>query len=221
MKERPILFSAAMVRAILVDRKTQTRRVVRFRSCPNSDPSCHCPWLPTPIDPKSQWQDGDEILRNPYGRAGDRLWVRETFVIQHEVDADPPPFHDGRPIRRLEDEEVSAYWEQAHYRATDPTPELFCSKHDGPCCHWRPSIFMPRWASRLTLEIVKIRVERLQKITARDCLAEGIEDDGDPRIRHDICGEFQKLWDFINAKGGFGWAVNPWVWVIEFRKLDG
>ncbi len=125
----------------------------------------------------------------PYGQVGDRLWVRET----HFIGGIKPN-------------------EWAWYRSG------FDGDEEGVV--WRPSIFMPRWASRLTLEITEVRVERVQEITNDEVLLEGADTkDGLFFVEPDRIMMFHKLWDSINAKRGYSWEVNPWVWVISFRRL--
>lgn len=217
MKERPILFSGPMVRAILEGRKTQTRRVVKESAVklPNGD-------------------GAPFFVECPYGIPGDRLWVRETFAMENnrEYFGDPnfAAPQDGRPIKHHDpaDEEDSAYDLIPRYRATE-SADLCCpedSNHDcgGPCLHpWRPSIHMPRWASRITLDITDVSAQRLQDISEEDAREEGAgateaiheEWDGDPdEYRKRFC----ELWNSINAKRGFGWDVNPWVWAITFKR---
>ena len=193
MRERPILFSTSMVRALLDGAKTQTRRVIREHSPYRivDEREDGSPWLFW-FDPNH----GPEYHEapSPYGTRGDRLWVRETFA--------PNYFDDGG----------------AGYRA-DWTPDAanFC-----PEPRWKPSIFMPRTLSRITLEVIDIRVERLQHISTRDAMAEGVAAAGgaeasgwDPRET------YRKLWDDINAKRpGCAWSSNPWVWVVEFGALE-
>ncbi|MFN3323437.1 MAG: hypothetical protein ACK5AZ_08075 [Bryobacteraceae bacterium] len=195
MKERPIIFSGPMVRAILDGRKTQTRRVVR-------------PQPKAPMGPERKMRSC------PYGAPGERLWVRETFCVEscREVGYYPPPFGDGRPIRHIYDGDEWLWWEQPHYRSTDPTPQLDIGVGD-PGVRWRPPMFMPRWASRITLQISKVRVERLQEIRLEDAWAEGIPPDSG-----DAIAAFADIWDRINAKRGFGWDANPWVWVVQFHS---
>lgn len=228
MKERPILFSGEMVRAILDGRKTVTRRVVKAK---------HLPFIENIL---GGFLDGKWNQRPmPYGQPGDRLWVREAFVLESNcgdfVDNEPP-FKDGRPVKRESHhpEDGSPLWLQPHYRATDPTPELVnedcpferCA-NDGCCQHWKPSIHMPRWASRITLEVTGVRVERVQDITEEQMWAEGIErSKASPTQASTIYSDyahprraFQLLWDEINEGRGFGWDKNPWVWVIEFKRL--
>ena len=189
-KERPIIFSGEMVRAIIDGRKTQTRRVVRpqpemipqgamLRSC-------------------GVWEiliGADNLAVTtadcPHGVTGDRRWVRESFQ------AAPG----------------GGYWYKADDRYDYPCPEGYVSA-------WKPSTHMPRRASRILLEIASVRVERVQEISEEDIDAEGTwfpgkrPENGDPRLG------FEMLWNLINAKRGFGWDVNPWVWVIEFKRVE-
>lgn len=222
--ERPILFSGPMVRAILDGRKTQTRRAIK-------------PW---PVD---ELPDVPVHLC-PYGKPGDRLWVRETFCIEscRECGYYPPAFDDGRPIEHHLDDDYGAWWRQPHYRATDPCPELEIGTGD-PGVIWHPSIHMPRWASRITLEITDVRVERLHDISEEDAAAEGVKPfvvtQEDVDVAQDCeeefvakCAaalgpgafthkfEFMFLWDSINEKRGYGWNKNPWVWVISFKRVE-
>lgn len=187
-----------MVRAILEGRKTQTRRVIRFKDEPH-EPDSHNVWKcfngsPSKRTWSHQWQDGDFIIKCPYGIPGGRLWVRETWAWNN------PP---------------SGFL----YRA-DPLNDW-----GGEECQiiWKPSIHMPRRFSRINLEITKVRAERLQEINDADIQAEGTE-----RMRVNREGKisdcwrwsFAALWDSINEKRGFGWKENPWVWVIEFSPLS-
>lgn len=176
--EKPILFSAPMVRAILEGKKNQTRRLFNTDYC-------------VPLT--------GEILRWPYGHPGDRLWVRETWRHQ----ASP---HTVTSCR---------------YRA-DETPE---NDH----YQWRPSIFMPRWASRITLEVTGVRVERLQEISEADALAEGFPLPGGPMrvngklgtgVFFDPLMAFRAYWHELNAKR-CPWESNPWVWVVTFEMKGG
>jgi hypothetical protein len=235
-KERPILFSASMVRAILEDQKKQTRRVVKlpdlqpwqlaagvqrweFSECFNSLENCDN-FIAGFLDKIGN----DCLIKSPYGkpadpafdRPADRLWVREAFCIESNREVTyEPPFDDGRPIRHHNDEHWGPWWQQPHYRATDPTPELEVGTDD-PGVKWRPSIFMPRWASRILLEITAIRVERLQDISEADARAEGIAKNQCPDW-HALM-DYQVLWESINGPGS--WAANPWVWVVEFRRVQ-
>lgn len=208
MKERPILFSAPMVRAILEGRKTVTRRVVtKFPETVSNgydfDPRtghiyCHNDYLPPDcqvVPPDYDAFDPRE-MDSPYGEKGDRLWVRETWAprdseafLRHEVAAD-------KIFYRADDERTLAT--------------------DG---RWRPSIHMPRWASRITLAVRSVRVERLQEITDADVLAEGVTPHKGPD-GHRMA--FGTLWECINGKRpGCSWDDNPWVWRIEFSRIEG
>jgi hypothetical protein len=176
-------------------------------------------------DPESH---GD-IIRCRFGVPGDRLWVRETFVLEHwsdepKVPADRPMYHyePKDPLNEYDNE----YWMIPHYKATDPAPDLYYGdideNDDGePKCKWSPSIFMPRWASRIMLEIVNIRVERLQEIGETEAFSEGVENlhiifDHGKSYRD----TYAELWNQLNQKRGLGWDVNPFVWVIEFKTIE-
>ena len=224
MKEHPILFSAEMVRAILEGRKTQTRRVVKpqpiIRECCGAvvGPAkwlsktgrvvYNCDYEPSPFSEAC-----------PYGQPGDRLWVRETWATVNAYDqvkpSDIPKGDAGR-------------WPRVWHRATDAHEQEYRQKYFGK---WRPSIFMPRWASRITLEVVSVRVERVQGISLEDIKAEGvfpglrasIEDWSISSIRDDyyqFLVDFEWLWDSINAKRGFSWSSNPWVWAVTYKLLE-
>lgn len=186
MTERPILFSGPMVRALLAGRKTQTRRVVTAKGAQQDGVRY---WRPGSQPGRWVACDGFAIgwILCPYGMAGDRLWVRETWLEM--TPSDRPRSFD--------------------YRA---------DTEDGPA-RWRPSIFMPREACRIRLEVTDVRIERLNDITPGDACSEGIEfpPDGVP---WDPCDAFADLWDQINAKRGFDWETNPWVWVVAFRRVD-
>jgi hypothetical protein len=194
MKERPILFSGQMIRAILDGSKTMTRRVVKPQ-----------PVSGISIDPiKREWVEG--IPHCPYGYPGDRLWVRETWRVEgkHTDGYSPSCIGANRSHFGRIDYEASIAWNKDMYGKL------------------RPSIHMPRWASRITLEVTGVRVERLQDITEADAEAEGVAfmrdiPDADETLTAKVL--FEILWDSINAKRGYGWDVNPWVWVVEFRRV--
>ncbi|KWV78069.1 hypothetical protein PFLL34_04594 [Pseudomonas fluorescens] len=222
IKERPILFSAPMVRAILEGRKTVTRRAVKIQPRSKADIGSYGLGQPFIRNP-------DVTKPNPecpYGRPGDRLWVRETFAIESNRWADDPyspPHKDGRPTQRYEDDK----WDQPHYKATDAEPELWYDDRDSPGCRWKPSIHMPRWASRILLEITDVRVERLQDITPEQVTAEGVSTRGEAmwggqwwvdapqQAIEDARKDFADLW---TSTGG-DWNANPWVWVVEFKRV--
>jgi hypothetical protein len=228
-KERPILFSGAMVRALLDGTKTQTRRVVKM------PPSWDCVvyadwgngWWPYRSDDgESPNYDNNEIPLNcPYGKPGDRLWVRETWH--------PDPEDDG----------TWAYTQWAGCKGSPlsdiprkfqkPEHCIYREGWDSVDLVWRPSIHMPRWASRILLEITSVRVERLQEISEADAIAEGIERHPEhPTLwrRGPLHGDqntvsvtnfprlaYRSIWERIN--GHESWTGNPWVWVVEFKRM--
>lgn len=176
MRERPILFSAPMVRAILEGRKTQTRRALKSAAWPYVDKM---------------------IETNPYGQPGDRLWVREAWNWCYAAAKDASG-------KGAEDRELIDY-------AADGHPSVFGFK-------WRPSIHMPRWASCILLEVTAVRVERLQDIAPPDCAAEGIFSSDIVMTDELYLHGYRSLWESINGPGS--WAANPWVWVVEFKKVS-
>ena len=238
---KPILFTDEMVRAILAGLKTKTRRPLKPQ--PDDDAKIMIGEMGSSkgVAFIGNSTSGGHVTRivSPYGQVGDRLWIRETFCLEHQVESDqPPPFTDGRPILYLRDgiecsKEEAEIWLQPHYRATDPTPELAYEDSDGePTVRWKPAIHMPRWASRITLEITDIRIERVQEITEEEARAEGVLPCPHPLSKDDECldcyldaGEyvcsFLNLWNRLYAKKGLGVDVNPWVWVITFRRVKG
>lgn len=192
-KERPILFNAPMVRAILAGRKRQTRRVVK----PQPSPGLLSDYAEIREKRGSMRTDAQmlsDCLPCPFGQPGEKLWVRETFGHFERNDTLKP----GNKI---------------YYRA------------DGECLElepWRPSIHMPRWASRIALEITSVRVERLQDISEADAIAEGTPG-GHGAIQGygynaSPCEHYRALWESINGPGS--WDANPWVWVIEFKRME-
>jgi hypothetical protein len=247
-RERPILFSGEMVRAILDGRKTQTRRVVKPQ--PTSGHGLQPMWGTSPgenpvdFGEKYLWRevgpdypdDETDDRRCPYGQPGDRLWVRETWAASFYW-----PMAGGWRQRQWRDVPAANRLPGddtfVAFRATDSVhgcegkrvDAVACGaadREDGSKWRWRPSIHMPRWASRITLEITDVRVERVQAITADDCIAEGIASRGMDRNGPNIASalmyldDYKNLWDALNAKRGYGWDVNPWVWVLSFRNLD-
>jgi hypothetical protein len=199
MKERPILMSAPMVRAILAGMKTQTRRALRGFYPPNR------PEYDSETG-RLELFNGDEVvcgIRCPYGRPGDRLWVRESW--SHDADS-------TEQCRASIEDAMGGGDFGPYYRATEVAPDTL---------RWMPSIHMPRWASRITLEITGVRVERLHDISEADAQAEGAEHihrfDGLKWHTGHASG-FEALWEQINGPGS--WDANPWVWVIEFKRAD-
>jgi len=189
--ERPILLKDEMVRAILDGRKTQTRRVMK----PQPEGGLDF----TPFAPFGVVNGKGNPLICRHGQPGDRLWVRETWQHLH---------NEGQKAEEFEQ------WQQnsidCFYLADESSP------NNKPMSgRWRPSIHMPRWASRITLEITDVRVERLQDISNEDAVAEGIGTPCD--MRYAALDAFKPLWESIN--GHDSWEANPWVWVIEFKRI--
>jgi hypothetical protein len=219
MKERPILFSEPMVRAILAGTKTQTRRVLKLQ--PPAGAEHH-----SLADVGHPWHDiyghdGPAVhrVRCPYGQPGDRLWVRETWNW-FDPEAIPEARRGERADFTGQQGERQIEW-CAAYAADGP---LAYPGYEGRG-HWRPRIHMPRWASRITLEITGVRVERLQDISEADAQAEGCSlecmtptgDDSGSAIYGP--GGYLALWESINGAGS--WDANSWVWVVEFKRVEG
>lgn len=230
IKERPILFSAPMVRAILEGRKTVTRRAIKVQ--PHIDASGNfC------VGRSNYGQDGygKPVTKHfvngccPYGKTGDRLWVRETFALLGNEDGCCIDWQDNL----VKGDERGA---ARIYRASCPPgdyglnqipakaewkPDTEAMEYDGA---WRPSIHMPRWASRILLEITDVRVERLQDITYEQAAAEGVHrgplrewcasDEGGACHKYPVPA-FRDLWQSV----GGNWDANPWVWVVEFKRV--
>lgn len=251
MRERPILFSGPMVRAILDGRKTQTRRVIA------GNPVDVTPFRGRDGEPTGEFglHSSPRVIskhvRCPYGVPGDQLWVRESFWAKHDTDSDGYSTIDCGPCLDIGAEHHPGI----QYVATPENPECptepgdwweappedwdgasdYLGKGEMVWLPWtkpfskHPSIHMPRWASRLSLEITEVRVERLQDIDGDDVLSEGFRVDGAPIIRGARVHSTPKLiegfaagWDQINGKRpGASWAANPWVWVVGFRRLEG
>jgi hypothetical protein len=224
MTDSPILFSTPMVRAIQrdIDPKTQTRRPVKPQ--PFSQPEINDE---TGLFDVYAGGDVSDSIRSPYGVAGDRLWVKETFVAfgRWETRFNTKKGRDEWHFIDMTLECDRAY----QYGADDPDVPLADGRGALPGWHRRPSIFMPRTASRITLEITDVRVERLQSISEADAIAEGIylfpgDGGGFKAARgqqeYDTAVEaYRHLWDGLNVERGFGWDANPWVWVVAFDRL--
>lgn len=199
MKEHPIIFSTPMVKAILDGKKTMTRRVIKLNYAGRVQYKHH------------QWhiEDSNAISGCPYGQPGDTLWVRESYV------PDPPNDDTWDYVGYANSYPLNVRAIPERYR----NPRYCLYKADyGNQFKSLPSIHMPRWAFRTALQIKSIKVERVQDISEDDAIAEGTETD--PK-QWDACyvDGFIRLWDFINSKRGYGWDVNPWVWVIEFERI--
>lgn len=193
MKERPILFSAPMVRALLAGTKTQTRRIAKGLALE---------WLSEGFTPEFVADYQNRLC--PYGHPGDRLWVRETWA------------YGIHALAAARDEDGPFV-----YAANGTTQGRLCDR-------WRPSIHMPRAASRILLEIVSVHVERLQEISEEDAKGEGLYQDQAGRWTTYSATEqhrehlnpveaYRELWESINGPGS--WDVNPWVWVVEFKRV--
>jgi hypothetical protein len=225
-KERPINFTSESVKAILDERKTQTRRVIKkafdveFASAVlPAKKSGWVAWWTLPLNTESlnnlakftkeQYVHG---FKCPYGVVGDELWVKENAYIA------PVNFGDPQFSNRIDYE--------GNHRIVGWTASMDC---EGIRCaedygvKQRSSMLMPRWASRIQLRITDIRVERVQEITGADCKAEGINSFVHPVADYYEASQrdgYQRLWDSINAKRGYGWDLNPWVWVIKFERVE-
>lgn len=193
MRERPIWFSGPMVRALLTGTKTQTRRVVKPRDIA---------WM----DEHQGLREQCNASRCPYGQPGDRLWVREAWTTHKFMDAIPPRDLQTISIAYVADGKIQTG-------------------------KYRQAFHMPRRYSRITLEVTGVRVERLQDISEADAIAEGIEPDVEPGDaaplwrNYATCNttispiySYQTLWEQINGPGS--WDANPWVWVVEFKRLE-
>jgi hypothetical protein len=238
MKETPILFSAPMVRAILEGRKTQTRRVVKHRY----DHLTREPYYATgrvltdlPTQPgafmefRYRQQDtpgftgspASTLVPCPYGKPGDRLWVKETWRTAKSLDGKSPSAISDMCI----DAGYKQPWAPLSYDADGHRNNEwrgFELNGDAEPGKTRVSIHMPRWASRLMLHVANIRVERLNDISEADCIAEGT-----PGGHGSIPGynysatpweHYRHLWESLNGPGS--WAANPWVWVIELKQVQ-
>lgn len=212
MKQRGILFSDEMVRAIIDGQKTQTRRVVKpqpsadtvgYSWCISTDRKRNATFIPrrTNGDYRNHHQhETGPPVRCPYGQPGDLLYVRECWSVPGAVIGSDDPIYKGMTVL---------------YRATD--------KHHS----WRPSIHMPKWAARIWLKVTEVRVERVRLVLERDAEAEGVS-----ACYGDKCGypagevakayrcSFERFWNSINAKRGYSWESNPWVWVVSFERCE-
>ena len=202
MKERPIPFSAPMIRALLDGSKTQTRRVVKVPDGYKSPVTKH--WNEVHFDDGlmrlvvRETGSNFKIVPCPYGQRRDRLWVREAWRA-------PAGIFDSKPPRTMRSDTPIRYEADGESPRGTFSPGKF-----------RPPMFMPQWASRITLEITGVRVERLQEISRGDAMEEGcpfpnMAKGDDPRRW------YSDLWESINGPGS--WDANPWVWVVEFKRI--
>ncbi|HGW3643959.1 TPA: morphogenetic protein [Klebsiella variicola] len=211
MKERGMIFNSEMVRAILDGRKTQTRRPVKF---PVHDKNLGCELAGNEL--AGELSAGN-YLNSVFGKPGDRIWVREAFRVHSRATDVATLVYKAS--------ERNSWTEQTHR-----VPVAVCNKPATPE-KWTPSLHMPRWASRILLEITDVRVERLNAISQEDATAEGVPPAGS--LLPDYPGTFltpkgdfatakvafQRLWESIY--GTENWLANPWVWVIEFKCVEG
>lgn len=209
MKERGMIFNGEMVRAILDGRKTQTRRPVKF---PAHDKNLGCELAGNEL--AGELSAGN-YLNSAFGKPGDRIWVREAFRVHSRATDVATLVYKAS--------ERNSWTEQTHR-----VPVAVCNKPATPE-KWTPSLHMPRWASRLLLEITDVRVERLNAISERDAQAEGVG-----KLRGGFWQHYQPGWTQhqLSARGSFvtlwksiygeeSWNSNPWVWVIEFKRVEG
>ncbi|MGO1090987.1 morphogenetic protein [Klebsiella pneumoniae] len=207
--ERGMIFNAEMVRALLSGRKTQTRRIIKPQPEATLSGSLSGKWLSRPLNGLLLPKIEDIAIHCPFGVVGDRIWVREKFQgplfdydLMDSYCKDPTPFE--KP-------------EFCVYKADGvPAPEFYDADDELHCC-WRPSIHMPRWASRILLEITNVRVERLKSISDGDAIREGCST-ADMKSGDCVADVFARLWASIY--GDESWNSNPWVWVIDFKRIE-
>ena len=222
MKERPILFNALMVKAILEGRKTQTRRVINPQPEGKTlQSNLDGKWLSKKFNGLLLPKIEDLPIHCPYGKIGDRLWVRETWSTVNLYGEIALAYKaDGEITRVVENESFQD--EDGLINYDDPRLEKYSFAAwaddllEGKEGNWKPSIHMPRWVSRILLEITNVHVEQLQDISESDCLKEGV---GSPILRDCKKPKFMQLWESINVADS--WAANPWVWVVEFKVVKG
>jgi len=254
VNEKPILMNSEMVRATLAGRKTQTRRVIK----PQPDAFYHGPDIPRDANGISIGKPYDEansrVIKCPYGEIGDELWVRETFA---DVNCEGGPalmYKADGDLRTWEDFSTTfgpdyGAGKSMDYEAYPADYTMWWSDllNGEPDHKWKPSIHMPRWASRIQLRITDVKVEQVQNISEADAIAEGAmrvelppcddafnppgsygyayHDDGENTIYPKAKEAFKNLWDSINGKPradgvDISWAANPWVWSVEFELIN-
>ncbi|SXZ66079.1 morphogenetic protein [Klebsiella pneumoniae] len=211
-----MIFNAEMVRALLSGRKTQTRRIIKPQPEATLSGSLSGKWLSRPLNGLLLPKIEDIAIHCPFGSVGDRIWVREAFRVHS----------------RATDVATLVYKASERNSWTEQTrrvPVAVCNKPATPE-KWTPSLHMPRWASRILLEITNVRVERLNAISEEDARAEGIIDGGclncgEPEPcgcanpEPDATDAFAYLWQSVY--GQESWNANPWVWVISFERIEG
>ncbi|EAU5131733.1 hypothetical protein IFX79_004089 [Salmonella enterica] len=212
MKERGMIFNAEMVNAILSGRKTQTRRPIkwkqtRFTEIAERDDGSLWPWA------EDCERGGDIWFACPFGEVGDRIWVRETWQVIHDH-IDESSHVEYRTYAPSIPKEKDRYWHAVY------AEHFGDESREDRGFPWRPAIHMPRWASRITLEITDVRVERLRGLSEEDAKSEGIIPSAGgvlPGWEYRI--NFRDLW--MDIYGTDNWEANPWVWVIEFKRVEG
>lgn len=227
MKETPIIMSGDHLAKVLDGTKTMTRRVIKPQ--PTEGAEAFAWFAPSEGEgyaPSGCWYEDENGLKFnckcPYGQVGDRLWVRETHYRHGFWSIEPRVIGERQSYSFVPMNE-----NMFPVRYMDNQPDVVYTLKEKYALGYfkRPSIFMPRWASRITLEITEARVERVQEIIEEDCVTEGL-------VYHEgfsqwytspdtlVFGHktaFQILWDSLNAKRGYGWEVNPWCWCISFK----
>lgn len=230
MAEKPILFNGEMVRAILAGTKTVTRRAIKPQPPLDEHGDLACGRIlgpemyhPAVIGKDGEMEPGEAVygayddngewgVKCPYGRPGDLLWLREAFALDSMYDDCPPSQAECEHVKFL----------------ADGTEHI-----DGHCVYEgdfevdfgrnRPSIHMPRWASRITLRVTAVRVERVQEIKGADVLSEGVSSHVHPSAEYFESAQrdaFAKLWNSINKKRDYGWDSNPWCWCVSFEVVE-
>ncbi|HCA4367951.1 TPA: hypothetical protein N3F83_004224 [Klebsiella variicola subsp. variicola] len=216
MREKGLIFNSEMVRAILDGRKTQTRRPIkwkqtRFTEIGEREGGRRWPWSEDAEHACDFWHPC------PFGAVGDRIWVRETFCPVDDTQYGGEKWVDYRATPKFE---------ASHPAGWD------CAPNDAEALKWRPSIHMPRWASRILLEITNVRVERLNAISEEDVDAEGFAGDYPTSVFPNLFPGEPKDWSHLSMRDCYGvlwksiygeesWKANPWVWVIEFKRVEG
>ena len=216
VKSRPILFSAAMVRAILDGSKTQTRRILKPQL--SFDPNDH---QGTNLSGKSSAQEAiDQVIAScPYGQPGDQLTVKEDAWMWCGKLVSGLTQKTKKPkICWMETRNTQPVYCADHPLIPQGVPENGTHRVGDLNYMWRKKIarFVPAWASRITLEIVSIRIERLNEITHADAIAEGCPPHPECPTQS-VCGDYERLWESINGPGS--WNANPWVWALTFKRI--
>lgn len=223
MKERPKIFNRNMIYATLAGFKTQFREVMRHQPIGAwAKPPLEC------IDGRFTSNGCKSDIKCPFGQRGDRLWVRETWIVHPDYNGVVPRNIRKRSRETNSEGDINTCILLNHRAGNyDPWP---AEPNHGPWGtsdnEWRSPVSMPRWASRLVLEVKSVRIERLRDISIEDVKAEGVvlpsdmyhpDYEGEPPDPWDV---FADLWNLIYEKRGFGWDTDPWVWVVEFGIID-